>query len=98
MAEESNTAVLDAFRDEVRGQLEDIRREIQELRRLLESTPQPARRRPSREEALAGLEEITRRREAILRDRGGALLPPAAEGIARAREERTRQILREAAE
>lgn len=51
--------------------------------------PSPSR---SREERLAGLDEMRKLREAILAERGGVPLPPLAPDIAAMREERASEI------
>lgn len=79
---------------EMRGEIADLRQEVDRLRRLVEGLP-GAQRRPTREEQLAALDEARRLREEILRRRGGQPLPPSADDIARARDERAAQILGE---
>lgn len=94
MAEIAESAVeFEAFRQQVRRELDDIRREIQDLRQVV-AAMQPAPRRPhTPEEIEASMARLRKLREDILRDRGGELLPPVADDINRAREERTAQIL-----
>jgi hypothetical protein len=81
---------------EMRREIADLRREVDYLRRLVDGLP-AGQRRPTREEQLAALDDIRQIREEILRKRGGVPLPPSAEEIALARDERAAQILGETA-
>ncbi len=86
---EVTTAEIDKLRDEML----DVRREVREVRRLMEANYPPLSPRPTKDEALAGLEEARRLRDDILRRRGGRCLPSAADEIAAARKERTASLL-----
>ncbi|MBI3945438.1 MAG: hypothetical protein HY321_05940 [Armatimonadetes bacterium] len=81
---------LESLRDEV----QELREDVREIRRLLAVRAIPGFTLPSREERLAGVEELRRLREAILKERGGVLMPSSAEEIRAMREERSDELLR----
>lgn len=94
----ASAGTLEDFREDVSRQLEDMRRELRQLRQMVTASQLPAPRRYSKEEIDADMEALRSLHKRILDRRGGELLPPVAEDIARAREERTAQILREVIE
>lgn len=99
MAETTDTATLfEEFREEVRGQLDDMRRQLRQLRQMITAAKYPAPKPRSRDEIETSMAALKELHEDILRRRGGKLLPPAADEIACAREERTARILGEAVE
>lgn len=88
----SDTEVLEVV-ETLREEVAQLRWELHELRRLVQATPGAHPPQRSVEDRRAGLEEMSKLREAILAERGGVPLHPLAPEIAAMREERAAELL-----
>ncbi len=98
MAEPATLDAVENVRQELQAEIDGLRREISELRGLVEGTPSQSGTPKGGGGATDWLDRARDLREAILRRRGGEMLPPSAAEIAAARDERGAALLGESGE